>query len=59
LVLKETDLLFDTVALPHLHGEEVMVIPFGLLTRGILSEERFGHLLEVAEEAGWQRIEPI
>jgi len=35
--------------LPHFDGEKVMVVSLSLPTRGILSEERFGYLLEVVE----------
>ena len=55
LTLEEADVLFETVAQPHHDGEEVMVVLLGLLTRGILSEEYFGYLLEVVKGAGWQR----
>ena len=34
-----------------------MVVLLGPLTSGVLSEECFGYLLEVAKRAGWHRVE--
>ena len=59
LALEEVDVWFKAIALPHLNGEEMIVILFGLLTRGVLSEKHFGYFLDVAERVGWQRIESI
>ena len=36
-----------------------MIVLLDLLARGVLSEERFSYLFEVAEIAGWERVEPI
>ena len=50
LALEVTDVGFKTVTLPHFDGEEMVIILLGLPTRGILSEECLGYLLEVMEE---------
>ena len=42
----------EAATLPHLDGEEVIVILIGLLARDVLSEERFGYLFKVVERAG-------
>jgi len=59
LVLEESDVWFKIVALPHLDGEEMMVVLLGHLARDVLSEKHFGYLLEVAERAKRQRVKPI
>ena len=47
--MKVADVEFEVVALPHLDGEKVMIVPLSLMTRCILSKKHFGHILEVAE----------
>ena len=59
LILKEVDIRVEAVALPHLDREEVMVVPLGLLARGILSEEHFSYFLKVADREGRKRVEPF
>ena len=59
LALEKADVGFETVTLPHLYEEEAMVILFCLPTRCVLSEERFGYLLEVMERLWRQGVEPI
>ena len=54
LALEVTYVGLEAVALSHFDSEEVVVILFGLLARGVLSEERFGYLLEVVEKM-WRR----
>jgi len=49
LVLEVANIGFEAVILPHLDGEEVMVVLLNLPTRCVLSEERFSYLLKVAE----------
>ena len=53
LDLKVAIIGLEAVALPHLDGEKVVVIPLGLLTRGILSEECFDYPLEVVKRKWW------
>jgi len=50
LALDEANVRLEAVILPHLDGEEVVAILLGLLTRGVLSEERFNYLLEVVKK---------
>ena len=57
LALKEVDVGFDTASLPHLDGEEVIVI-LGLLARGVLGEKRLSHLRKVVESMA-VGVEPI
>ena len=47
MTLEVSDVKFEVVALLYLDGEKVVVVPFNLLARCVLGEERFGHLLEV------------
>jgi len=47
----------EVVSLPRHDEEEMMVVLLGPLTSGVLSEECFGYLLEVAKRAGWHRVE--
>ena len=49
LTLEESDVGFGAITLPHLDGEEVMVILLGLPVRCVLGEECFGYFFEVAE----------
>ena len=49
LALEEADVRLEIVTLPHLDGEEVMIVLLDLLLRDKLSEEHFGYLLEVAQ----------
>ena len=53
------DVKLEAVVLPHFEGEKVMVAFFGLLARGVLSEECFSYFLKTTERAGRQRVEPI
>ena len=59
LALEVTDVGLESITLPHLNEEEMMVILLGLPTRGVLSEKCFGYLLEVVERMKRQRVEPI
>ena len=45
--------------MPHLNGEEMMVVILTLLAGGVLSEEHLGYLLEIVERVRWQKVEPI
>ena len=40
----------EIVTLPHLDGEEVMIILLGIPMRGVLSEEYLSNLLEIVEQ---------
>ena len=59
LGLKEVDVGFGTVSLPHLDGDKVMAILLGLLARGVLSKKYFGYLRKLVEEVWQQRVELI
>jgi len=59
LALEEADARLEAVILPHLDGEEVMIVLLGLQARGVLSEERFGYLIEIAKRMGRLRVAPI
>ena len=50
LALEVANVRFEAVALSHLDGEKVVVIPLSLPVRCILYEERFRYLLEVIEK---------
>ena len=50
LTLKEVDVQLEAVNLPHLDGEEVMVVLLGLPAGEVLSEKRFDDLLEAVRE---------
>ena len=52
LDLKEVDVSFEAVTLPHLDGEKVTVVLLDFPTRGVLTEKRFSYLLEVIEIDG-------
>ena len=52
LTMKVADVGLEAIIMPHLNGEEVMVILLGLLAGEVLSEEHLGYLLEVAERCG-------
>ena len=41
---------FEAVALPHLDGEKMVVVPLSFLTGCVLGEKHFGHLFEVAKK---------
>ena len=58
LALKEVDVGFEVVLLPHLDVEEVMAIFLSLLVRG-LGKKHFGHLYKVVKIVWWQGVEPI
>ena len=45
LALKVADVRLETVTLPHLDGEEVIVVLLGLPTRSVLSEESVTSLM--------------
>jgi len=45
--------------MPYLDREKMMVVLFGLMVGGILSEELLGYLLKIVERARQQRVEPI
>ena len=45
--------------MPHLYGEEMIIVLLGFLARGILSEERLGYLHKIVERVRRQRVEPI
>ena len=49
LTLKVADVGFEAVALSHLNGEKVMIVPLNLPVRCVLGEECFRHFLEVAK----------
>ena len=49
LALEVANVRFKVVTLPHLDGENVVVVPLSLPARCILGEKRFGPLIEVAE----------
>ena len=49
LTLKEVDVGFEIIFLPHLDGEKVMVILLGILARCVLGKKHFDHLCKVAE----------
>ena len=49
LALKIADVGFEAIILPHLEGENMMVVPLSLPARCILGEECFRHHLEVVE----------
>jgi len=53
LALKEVDVGFEAVSLPHLNREEVMVILLDLLARGVSDKKCFSHLCKVVERV-WQ-----
>jgi len=53
LALEVTDIGLEVVILPYFDREKVVVVLLGLLTRGILSEECIGYLLEVVERMWW------
>ena len=44
LALEAADVRFEAVTLPHLDGEKIR-----LMARCVFGEERFGYLLEVAD----------
>ena len=58
MALEKVDVRLETVSLPHLNGEE-MIISLGFLTRDVLGKECLGHLREIVERAQWQGIEPV
>jgi len=49
LALEVADVEFQVVSLPHLDSENVVIVPLRLPARCVLGEERFKHLIEVAE----------
>ena len=49
LALKVADVGFEAVALSHLNGEKVMIVPLNLPARCVLGKECFRHFLEVAK----------
>ena len=49
LALKEVDVGFEAVFLPHLNGEEVMAILLDILVRGVSGKKCFSHLYKVVE----------
>jgi len=52
LELEEVDIWFEANNLSHPDGEKMIVVLLDLLTRIILSEERFGYLFELQREQG-------
>ena len=54
LALKEVEVEFEVVSLPHLDGKEVMTILLSLMTRGILGKKCFNHLRKVVERV-WRQ----
>ena len=59
LALKIADVGLESITLPHLYGEDVMVVLLCLPMRGVLSEECLCYFLEVVERTRRQRVEPI
>ena len=59
LALKVVDVRFKVIALPHLDGEKMMVVPLSLPTRCVLGEECIRHLLKVTDRMGRLGVEPI
>ena len=59
LALKVTDARFEVVALPHLDGEKMVVVPLSLLARCVLVEEFFEYVLKVVDRMWRQGVEPI
>ena len=59
MALKEVDVRVEAVSLPHLNGEQVMVILLGLLTRAVLGDECLSNFHEVVERVWRQGVEPI
>ena len=49
LVLNEIEVRLEIIFLSHFDGEEVVVVPLGLLTGGRLGEKSFDHLSEVVK----------
>ena len=49
LALEVADVRFEVIALPHLDGEKMVVVPFSLSARCVLSGECFRHVLKVVE----------
>ena len=48
LAMEVADVRFEAVALSHLDGEKMLVVPLSLPARCVLGEEQFRQLLEVA-----------
>ena len=49
LVLNEIEVRLEVIFLSHFDGEEVVVVPLGLLMGGRLREKSFDHLSEVVK----------
>ena len=49
LVLEVTDVRLDVFTLPHFNAKEVIIVLVSHLARCVLSEKRFGYLLEVVK----------
>ena len=49
LTLEVADVGLETVTMPHLDGEEMMVVLLGFSAGGVLYEKCFGYLLDVTE----------
>ena len=54
LALKVANVRFEIIALSHLEGEKMVVVPLSLLVICVLGEERFRCLLEVVERL-WRK----
>ena len=59
LVLKVAAVRFEIVAMPHLDGEKMVVVPLSLLARCVLVEEFFEYVLKVVDRMWRQGVEPI
>ena len=59
LILEDIERRLEAVSLHHSDRKKVVDVPLSLLAGGVLGEECFIHLSEVAEWMGWQRVEPV
>ena len=59
LALKVANVRFEVVALPYLDSEKMIVVSLSLLTKCVLGEECFGHLLEVVEKMRRKNVKSI
>ena len=49
LILEEIEVRLEAISLPYSDREEMVAVPLRLLAGGVLDEEYFSHLREVAE----------
>jgi len=59
LALKVVDIGLEVVIMPHLDGEEVMVVLIGFSAGGVLGEKCLNHFLKIAERMRQQGVEPV